>query len=117
MLASGLCRCCRRMTRVESTMMGLAVSRTAPWERRTVPPAIARLKRFQHLLNAALDRTLSRRDPGFDEFVDREAAFLAELQGRQILVGVSLGVNYFFRSRCLSGECYPLKATGNSKRR
>ena len=28
-----------------------------------------------------------RRDPGLDELVDREAAFLAELEDRQLLVG------------------------------
>ena len=50
-------------------------------------PAIARLKRSQRLLDAALERTLSRRDVGLDEFVDREAAFLAELQDGQFLVG------------------------------
>ena len=30
---------------------------------------------------------LARRDPGLDELVDREAAFLAELEDRQFLVG------------------------------
>ena len=34
-----------------------------------------------------IERTLSRRDAGLDEFVDREAAFLAELQDGQFLVG------------------------------
>ena len=38
-------------------------------------------------VDAALERTLARRDPGLDEFVDREAAFLAELEDRQFLVG------------------------------
>ena len=32
-------------------------------------------------------RTLARRDPGLDELVDRESAFLAELEDRQLLVG------------------------------
>ena len=49
--------------------------------------AIAHLKSSQHLVYAALERTLSRRDAGLDEFVDREAAFLAELQDGQFLVG------------------------------
>ena len=33
-----------------------------------------------HVLDAAHEGTLSRRDAGLDEYVDREAAFLAELQ-------------------------------------
>ena len=33
------------------------------------------------------DPTLARRDPGLDELVDRESAFLAELEDRQLLVG------------------------------
>ena len=32
-------------------------------------------------------RTVARRDAGLDELVDREAAFLAELEDRQLLVG------------------------------
>ena len=40
-----------------------------------------------HVLDAALEGTLSRRDAVLDEFVDREAAFLAELQNGQFLVG------------------------------
>ena len=32
-------------------------------------------------------RTLARRDAGLDELVDRESAFLAELEDRQLLVG------------------------------
>ena len=38
-------------------------------------------------VDAALERTLARRDPGLDELVDRESAFLAELEDRQLLVG------------------------------
>ena len=49
--------------------------------------AIAALKRSQHLLDAALERTLARRDPGLDELVDWEAPFLAELEDGQLLVG------------------------------
>ena len=48
---------------------------------------VAGLQRPQHLVDAALERTLARRDPGLDELVDREAAFLAELDDRQLLVG------------------------------
>ena len=36
---------------------------------------------------ASRRRTLARRDAGLDELVDREAAFLAELEDRQLLVG------------------------------
>ena len=39
-----------------------------------------------HVLDAALEGTLSRRDAVLDEFVDREAAFLAELQNGEFLV-------------------------------
>ena len=48
---------------------------------------VAGLQRPQHFVDAALERTLARRDPGLDELVDREAAFLAELEDRQLLVG------------------------------
>ena len=48
---------------------------------------VAGLERPQHFVDAALERTLARRDPGLDELVDREAAFLAELEDRQLLVG------------------------------
>ena len=41
----------------------------------------------QHFVDAALERTLARRDAGLDESIDREAAFLAELEDRQFLVG------------------------------
>ena len=47
--------------------------------------AIAHLKPSQHLLDAALGRTLSRGDLGLDEFVDREAAFLGEVEDRPLL--------------------------------
>ena len=43
---------------------------------------VAGLKRPQHLVDAALERTLARRDPGLDELVDRESAFLVELEDR-----------------------------------
>ena len=43
---------------------------------------VAGPQRPQHFVDAALERTLARRDPGFDEFVDRESAFLAELKDR-----------------------------------
>ena len=49
--------------------------------------AVAGLERPQHFVDAALERTLARRDPGLDELVDRESAFLAELEDRQLLVG------------------------------
>ena len=48
---------------------------------------VAGLQRPQHFVDAALERTLARRDPGLDEVVDRESAFLAELEDRQFLVG------------------------------
>ena len=48
---------------------------------------VAGLERPQHLVDAALEGTLARRDPGLDELLDREAAFLAELEDRQFLVG------------------------------
>ena len=48
---------------------------------------VAGLERPQHFVDAALERTLARRDPGLDELVDRESAFLAELEDRQLLVG------------------------------
>ena len=48
---------------------------------------VAGRQRPQHLFDAALERTLARRDPGLDKLVDREAAFLAELEDRQLLVG------------------------------
>ena len=48
---------------------------------------VAGLERPQHFVDAALERTLARRGPGLDELVDREAAFLAELEDRQLLVG------------------------------
>ena len=37
--------------------------------------------------NTIVERTLARRDAGLDELVDRESAFLAELEDRQLLVG------------------------------
>ena len=43
---------------------------------------VAGLQRPQHFVDAALERTLARRDPGLDEVVDREPAFLAELEDR-----------------------------------
>ena len=48
---------------------------------------VAGLQRPQHFVDAALERTLARRDPGLDEVVDLESAFLAELEDRQLLVG------------------------------
>ena len=45
------------------------------------------LAAFLKVDSAVLERTLSRRDPGLYELVDREAAFLAELEDRQLLVG------------------------------
>ena len=41
----------------------------------------------QNTCEWALERTLARRDAGLDELVDREAAFLAELEDRRLLVG------------------------------
>ena len=43
---------------------------------------VAGLQRPQHFVDAALERTLARRDPGLDELVDWESAFLAELEDR-----------------------------------
>ena len=40
------------------------------------------LQRPQNLVDAAFKRTLARRNPGYDELVDRESAFLAELEDR-----------------------------------
>ena len=44
------------------------------------------LAAFLKVDSAVLERTLSRRDPGLYELVDREAAFLAELEDRQLLL-------------------------------
>ena len=72
-----------RRGKLAATLVPAAQSTPSPLDRRAALPDSAPPLR-------ALDRserTLARRDAGLDELVDREAAFLAELEDRQLLVG------------------------------